>query len=784
LDKLHKQTRYYLTLIALIATSLLVWSIISLRFANLTFDNVVALFLFGLTAIVLEIFAVEMPYFGYKSLAFSAYLALLMKFSDYPEVALIAVIGLGARQLFINKQNIWLRVTDFSSNITSLILAGMVYTVINQNAELFSMQNSIALVLTVIVYYGLDFFFSFSISDMLDEDVLRRFDAVKFKVHLYYSITLPLGLLMIQAFNISYFLFLFSLPPFVALRKSLLFAVREIAIIDQQRLQEQVDKLENSLIVAQEQSRDLATDLSKKIDEQSILVEMGEALGTSVNLESTLEIVVSMVHKMMMYQSCVIFLINEGTLIAAKCVSPYRDILEYSSLLKLEESIVNLVVQNKKPILIPDMQSMSGEQRIFKDERSVVCVPLIVKNENIGVIYVGSTRPGTYNEDHLHLLSILGNAASNAIRISQLYDAAEQKSFALEQLNQKLDTKIQSFEMLLAIGQKLGSSLNLEEAQKIIIDGLENMFHYQSAAVFLVRRDKTNSSSLLATKFRSPYELFFENLKLSLEDQSNIMGWISYYRKPLLLDDTKNTKIQTILDNERSSMVVPMIVENELTGAIYIGHPEPGRYNDEMLRLLEAVSHNAAMAIKNAEIFEITEKEAITDGLTGLYTIRYFQERLTEELNHAKRRKTGIALAMIDADNFKTLNDTLGHPEGDKCLKTLADIMRKFTRESDLVCRIGGDEFIIILKEIDKNNALLKAELVRQAVEATFKNSTVQITTSIGLACFPEDGDNKKDLIASADAALYKSKKMGRNRVSMATGPITPDFKMEPLPRD
>jgi diguanylate cyclase (GGDEF)-like protein len=203
-----------------------------------------------------------------------------------------------------------------------------------------------------------------------------------------------------------------------------------------------------------------------------------------------------------------------------------------------------------------------------------------------------------------------------------------------------------------------------------------------------------------------------------------------------------------------------------------------------MLRLLEAVSHNAAMAIKNAEIFEITEKEAITDGLTGLYTIRYFQERLTEELNHAKRRKTGIALAMIDADNFKTLNDTLGHPEGDKCLKTLADIMRKFTRESDLVCRIGGDEFVIILKEIDKNNALLKAELVRQAVEATFKNSTVKITTSIGLACFPEDGDNKKDLIASADAALYKSKKLGRNRVSIATGPITSDFKMEPLPRE
>jgi hypothetical protein len=109
--------------------------------------------------------------------------ALIMKLNDYPEVVVIAAIGLLARQIFINKKHLWQKLTDFSTGIIPIILSGIVYIVINQKATTFSLQNSIAIVFTLIVYFGLDYFLAYSISDMLGEDDLRNFKSVKQKVY-------------------------------------------------------------------------------------------------------------------------------------------------------------------------------------------------------------------------------------------------------------------------------------------------------------------------------------------------------------------------------------------------------------------------------------------------------------------------------------------------------------------------------------------------------------------------------------------------------------------------
>ncbi|MFP4498226.1 MAG: sensor domain-containing diguanylate cyclase [Vulcanimicrobiota bacterium] len=742
---------------------------------------VFAVIIFTILAIIMEFTAVEIPQAGYLSSSFIVYFAFFVHFEFYLAV-IIATIALLARTLITSKQLHWVKRADFSTNIISVTIAALIFDVANNSMPFLSLQNIGAMFLSLIVYYFMDFFLAKTTVSLYTEEVEREWSRVQKKNQLLSLLIAPASVILAVVTDLNIFLVLLAAPPLYVIQQVYKFNIRDVQLVDQEKLQKDIDKLNRQVKNKNEAVEELSEDLDRKIEEQEILVEMGEALGTSVNTESTLEIIVSMIRKMIIYQSCVIFLIEDGALVAAKSVTPYKDILEYSSLLKLEESIINLVVQNKKPILIPDMQSMN-EQRIFKNERSVICVPLIVKNEIIGVVYVGGKDSGTYNEEHLHLLTILGNSASNAIQTAQLYEQTEQKNNVLEALNTQLDSKVHSFEMLLDIGQKLSSSLNIEEAQKIIIDGLEDMFNYQSAAVFLIKEHDGNFV-LVPTKFRSPYELFFENLELPLDDQKNIMGWLAHYRKPLLLVDTRDTKIQTILENERCVMVVPMIVENEITGVIYVGHSQPDFYNEDALSLLEAVAHNSAMAIKTAEIFERTAIKAITDGLTGLYLHRYFQERLSEELESARRNNTPLALVMIDADHFKALNDTMGHPEGDACLKTLADLMKMYTRDTDIVCRIGGDEFTILLKEIDKRNAVQKAEAIRQAVQSKFHNNPVQITTSIGLACFPEDADNKKDLIAAADAALYKSKKLGRNRVSVATGPVTDNYKKEPLPRD
>ena len=766
MKRISRQANVYAAVLAVIAAILLFWSASGLPYKDIArADVLIAFIIFFVLSVLFEIFSVGMPRFGYCSLAFAVYFAVIFKY-DFSFAVIFAAVGMLVREFFFNRQAIIYRVANFSINLITVALSGIIFSVIGRDTTFLSGINALAMLVCAVSFYSIEYILISTFISFLDEETRKNYESAKNKIRLFFYSLAPMGLFIVLSYYISPWLLPLMILLLFALRQAIMLGIREIEIVNQEELIKKLNSVSRTLKIVEEQNKDLELDLNKKIDEQNILMELGEALGTSVNLEGTLEIVVSMIRKLVVYQSCVIFLIDQGQLVAAKSVTPYRDMLEYSSLLKLEETIVNLVVQNKKAIIIPDMQAM-GEQRIFKNERSLICIPLIVKNEIIGVIYVGATHPGTYNEDHLHLLSILGNAASNAIRTAQLYKQLEQAFVGQKNLNAQLDSRVQAFEMLLEVGQKLGSSLNLDEAQKVIIDGLDAMFNYQSAAIFLIKMG-IKGAVFAPTKFRSPYEKYFENLQIAFDDQSNVMGWVAHYRKPLLLTDTRDTRLQTVLEKERSIMVVPMIVESEITGALYVGHSNPNFFNEEALSLLEAVAHNSAMAIKHAEIYERTARRAITDGLTGLYSHRYFQERLLEEINHARRRHIGLALLMIDADHFKTLNDTLGHPEGDLCLKTLAEIMKQHTRDSDVLCRIGGDEFTILLKEIDKKNAIIKAEAIRQGVQAKFYDARVQITTSIGIACFPEDADNTKDLIAAADAALYKSKKLGRNRVSVA----------------
>lgn len=162
-------------------------------------------------------------------------------------------------------------------------------------------------------------------------------------------------------------------------------------------------------------------------------------------------------------------------------------------------------------------------------------------------------------------------------------------------------------------------------------------------------------------------------------------------------------------------------------------------------------------------------KEAITDGLTGLYDHKYFQMRLEEEVERSKRYLRPLCLLMIDIDRFKNYNDTLGHPEGDAVLIKLAEGFKRFSRRVDIVARYGGEEFAIILPETKMDGALTLAQRLRRHVEAMRFKGNINITISVGVGFF--DGSDqtftKEDLIKIADGALYKAKANGRNRVEM-----------------
>lgn len=161
---------------------------------------------------------------------------------------------------------------------------------------------------------------------------------------------------------------------------------------------------------------------------------------------------------------------------------------------------------------------------------------------------------------------------------------------------------------------------------------------------------------------------------------------------------------------------------------------------------------------------------AITDGLTGLYNFRYFREQLAQELNRARRHKLKVSVAILDIDYFKHYNDTHGHPAGNVVLTTIADLLKKNIRKIDVASRYGGEEFSLILVESDKSAAGIVAHKIKKLVEDfPFQYQETQpkgnLTISMGVATFPDDGFDPDELVSAADQRLYRAKQNGRNLV-------------------
>ncbi len=216
-------------------------------------------------------------------------------------------------------------------------------------------------------------------------------------------------------------------------------------------------------------------------------------------------------------------------------------------------------------------------------------------------------------------------------------------------------------------------------------------------------------------------------------------------------------------------LIIPLKAKDRVNGLIvadnFITH-DP--INKDDIRMLTMLANQAGLAIENSQLFELTVERAHSDYLTNLWNHGYFQFLLQAELEKSKATKSPLSLIMIDIDDFKIYNDTLGHQAGDKILKALAGLLRNQSRKMDLVCRYGGEEFTIILPHTDQKEAFLIAERIRVDIQKyPFLNETIlpnkQLTVSVGIATFPEDGLLAADLITASDKFLYQAKNKGKN---------------------
>ena len=173
----------------------------------------------------------------------------------------------------------------------------------------------------------------------------------------------------------------------------------------------------------------------------------------------------------------------------------------------------------------------------------------------------------------------------------------------------------------------------------------------------------------------------------------------------------------------------------------------------------------AAARLSRAEI------DAITDALTGLYNHRYLHERLSEELLHARELEQPLSVLFCDLDHFKDYNDSNGHSAGDAVLREVAHMIEQSVRTNDIAGRYGGEEFVVLLLETDRETALVVAERVRERIRAAgYTAAGTPLTMSIGVASYPDDAEHREDLLDKADQAMYLAKRRGRDRVAAFAG--------------
>lgn len=290
----------------------------------------------------------------------------------------------------------------------------------------------------------------------------------------------------------------------------------------------------------------------------------------------------------------------------------------------------------------------------------------------------------------------------------------------------------------------------------------------------VIKKFSENNTLLSIKEYRIPYNENFiiadalkERKIESTTDISNVLhGLLSKLSHEFVQEVIRATKSNSVI-------VIPLYrkqhesFEKDKDFGCMMVFSERSDVKDTEINFLRVFAHQIELAITIAALFEEVRKQAVTDPLTGLYNRRYFEDNINKEAERALRLGQPFSLVSLDLDHLKTINDTYGHQYGDVAIKTISNVLKQKARSIDIPARIGGEEFNVLLPGIDSYGAMIAAERIRAAIEATPLEKIGNVTASIGVATFLEHSKNVFELTELADQAMYQAKINGRNQVKL-----------------
>lgn len=351
----------------------------------------------------------------------------------------------------------------------------------------------------------------------------------------------------------------------------------------------------------------------------------------------------------------------------------------------------------------------------------------------------------------------------------------KQDEMSIRNMNRELSVMVEKLEArnLLSktvseLREYLSASSSVSEIGPVITRYLKKLFPQSDGALFLLSPSKTDLETI--AKWGNYSDEMEENI-MSPDDCWGLRRGMNY-----IIEESETDVPCSHIKNPKKGVLYacfPLVAKNEIIGLLHIRCSSHSSYDTEKRALFKETAENLtallSLAISNLRLNEKLSMLSIKDALTGLFNRRYLEETFIRESVRAKRNKSNIGIIMADIDHFKKFNDIHGHAAGDAVLKHISTLLSSSIRGCDIVCRYGGEEFVLILPDADLDNTFLRAQNIVEKIrniQFDFNGMTLgSVTISMGVSAYPEKGEKLEQLLRVADEALFRAKREGRDRV-------------------
>ncbi len=421
---------------------------------------------------------------------------------------------------------------------------------------------------------------------------------------------------------------------------------------------------------------------------------------------------------------------------------------------KAANGLTEYMIRTGQPLLIRSDLEQVRERLGVTDTsgppaKSFCGAPILLSGRVAGVMAAMNTeREYVFEPRDLEVMQTAAGQVSVAVENARLFAEEQRRSRQLAFLNSISKTAI--------------SSEDSEQMLAAIVAEIQKNFRFDHIGIGIL--DYATKDIEIKAEAGITTQALGKRIQLG----AGILGRVARSGESALVQTSGNDPLQGVLANSRSVLCIPIAYGSTLLGVLNVESQQEDAFSPQDVLIMNTLADLLATALHNSFVFQKLQQQSITDGLTGIKTRRFFYEALSSEWRRGLRSGRPFSVILIDLDRFKAVNDTHGHLEGDLVLARLGRLLEQKCRQSNVVARYGGDEFIILMPETGIDQAQALAERLRQWLASDTMLNEHKITGSFGVASYPVHGRSAEEIVRVADVGMYISKRAGGDRVSIA----------------